>query len=98
MQNIQNFIVCGLTVAGTSTLTATGTGVTRTIAVKRGPGRPRLRPSGPAHQGIRGSPRQRGGMRPNTPSSIPSVVSEPIKPFGYYTQDLELTPIDPDMS
>lgn len=85
-------------VAGTSTLTTTGTGMTRTITVKRGPGRPRLRPSGPAHQGIRGSPRQRGAVRPTTPSSIPPVVSEPIKPFGYYTQDLELTPIDPDVT
>lgn len=78
-------------------------GITRGNMVKRGPGRPRLRPVGP-HQGTRmptsASSRssqhmQSYGLLPSTSSS--STV-EPIKPFGYYTQDLELMPVDNDGS
>ncbi|RZF37180.1 hypothetical protein LSTR_LSTR009705 [Laodelphax striatellus] len=83
--------------------------------VKRGPGRPRLKPvGGPANQGSRSGqghplqghfmaglanfqnpppPPQSAAPQPpssQSPSPTPSPVSDPIKPFGYYTQDLEL--------
>ncbi|KAG8293548.1 putative DNA helicase ino80 [Homalodisca vitripennis] len=77
-----------------------------TPGVKRGPGRPRLRPAGPSHTGSRGYPRQRGLGRglaatagPSTSSLVPSSLpTEPIKPFGYYTQDLEIMPLDRDIT
>uniref|UniRef100_A0A1B6DCW5 Chromatin-remodeling ATPase INO80 n=1 Tax=Clastoptera arizonana TaxID=38151 RepID=A0A1B6DCW5_9HEMI len=78
-----------------SQITLPGSNITspRSVALRRGPGRPRLRP-GPS---LRGSPRQRGPSRGSL-SSLPTTVSEPIKPFGYYTQDLEITPLDPDVT
>ncbi|XP_054271279.1 chromatin-remodeling ATPase INO80 [Macrosteles quadrilineatus] len=60
--------------------------------IKRGPGRPRLRPSGPGHVGGRGSPRQRGrGLGTTT-----TTTAAPT--FGYYMQDLEIMPLDRDTS
>lgn len=80
-------------------------GMTRGNMVKRGPGRPRLRPVGPNH-GSRlpsaGTSRssqhhQSHGLFSSSSSASPSPM-EPIKPFGYYTQDLELMPLDNDGS
>jgi hypothetical protein len=70
------------------------------IPVKRGPGRPRLRPVGPGHQGTRGPPRPRKAPKPlpvplrsgsGTPSSVTTTPSaaaevEHPRPFGFYTQ------------
>lgn len=72
--------------------------------VKRGPGRPRLRPVGP-YQGTRlpsaagtsRSSHQSYGLLSSSSSSSPGNT-EVIKPFGYYTQDLELMPFDNDES
>jgi DNA helicase INO80 len=77
-------------------------GHSQPIPVKRGPGRPRLRPVGPGHQGTRGPPRPRKAPKPlpvplrsgcGTPSSAPTVPSaaaavEQPRPFGFYTQDV----------
>ncbi|XP_039288184.1 chromatin-remodeling ATPase INO80 [Nilaparvata lugens] len=75
----------------------------RGTSVKRGPGRPRLKPmGGPAHQGSRGAGVGGGGGHfmaglTNLQSLVPpQPSSEPIKPFGYYTQDLELVPLNTD--
>jgi len=71
------------------------------VPVKRGPGRPRLRPVGPGHQGTRGPPRPRkapkplpvplrsGCATPSSASTVPSAAAamEQPRPFGFYTQD-----------
>lgn len=71
------------------------------VPVKRGPGRPRLRPVGPGHQGTRGPPRPRkapkplpvplrsGCATPSSASAVPSAAAtvEQPRPFGFYTQD-----------
>ena len=76
-------------------------GHSQPLPVKRGPGRPRLRPVGPGHQGTRGTPRPRKAPRPLpvplrsgcvTPSSVSTVPSsaaavEQPRPFGFYTQE-----------
>ncbi|XP_069680112.1 chromatin-remodeling ATPase INO80 [Periplaneta americana] len=80
---------------------ASNTGHPQPIPVKRGPGRPRLRPVGPGHQGTRGPPRPRKAPKPlpvplrsgsGTPSAVASTPSttpgevEHSRPFGFYTQ------------
>ncbi|PSN47095.1 hypothetical protein C0J52_19309, partial [Blattella germanica] len=57
------------------------------IPVKRGPGRPRLRPVGPGHQGTRGPPRPRKAPKPlpvplRSGSGMPSTVSTSASPLG----------------
>nr|CAD7406191.1 unnamed protein product [Timema cristinae] len=57
------------------------------LPVKRGPGRPRLRPvGGPAHQGARGPSRPRKAPRPLPVPLRSSSGDKTSRPFGFYTQ------------
>lgn len=64
----------------------------RGVGVKRGPGRPRMKPYGPAQQGTRG-PRGPRGSRGSRARKAPAPLQVPVarasasavpKPYGFY--------------